>query len=71
MSYTYGDYKWVGLSKFHEAMIENSSLATELIEKIDQVRENKRTQALKEQEQLTSAVVETIEEVKPKKVKKS
>jgi recombination protein RecA len=41
MSYEYGDRKWVGLSKFHDALKEDEELAQELIQKVTEARDSK------------------------------
>ena len=72
MSYTYGDRKWVGLAKLHEAIVEDVMLANDLIAKIGQAREDKQNKVRQEQEVLKSVeVVEDAEtEAKTKKSKK-
>lgn len=70
MSYVYGERKWIGLSKLHEALVEDKALASELIERINQAREDKQNQVRQEQELLKHEESNEEMEVKPKKVKK-
>lgn len=50
VTHEYGDRKWVGLSKFQEAIKESNSLAAELITKIGEARDAKWEAKRKEQE---------------------
>ena len=66
MSYTYGDHKWVGASKFNEALKENPALCNELLQKVEAARDAKY---FKKSSAVISELSEKID--KPSKLKKS
>ena len=74
MSYVYGDMKWVGMPKFCEAILEDTSLANELLQKIDAAREAKTDSKRLEQKTLSDKLAEDLlqgdEELLEKKAKK-
>jgi recombination protein RecA len=69
VSYEYGDKKWVGLGKFQDAVKDDLVLADELVLKINEARENKRSAQKAEQESLRAAVLSRASETEEKKKK--
>lgn len=71
VTHEYGDKKWVGFPKFCEAVQEDPNLASELVMKIGEAREQKWEVARQEQEAKKNAALEASEEEGKKKTRKS
>jgi recombination protein RecA len=67
VSHEYGDKKWVGFPKFCEAIKDDSALASELVIKIGEAREAKRSTQKAEQEAKKAAVLDVSEDLEHKK----
>ena len=72
VSHVFGDRKWVGFPKFCEAVQEDSSLANELLQKINEARELKADSKREEQEALSAKLADDLssDEVSDKKSRK-
>jgi recombination protein RecA len=70
VTHEYKDYKWVGSPKYIEAIKGDSVLAEELVQKINEVRENKLDQQRQEQ-LLRQEKIATLEKPKKKKEEKN
>lgn len=57
VSYEYNEQKWVGAAKFNDALKENPSLQTELLQKVAEAKENKRAKKIVSQ---SSPTTETL-----------
>jgi recombination protein RecA len=57
VTHEYGDKKWVGMTKFCDAIKEDSKLAEELVLKISEAREAKLDQKRKEQQMRKQGIV--------------
>jgi recombination protein RecA len=66
VSYEYGDKKWVGFPKLCEAIKDDSVLAEELVVKIGEARELKRSTIKAEQDAKKATVLETTKSKKEK-----
>lgn len=62
VSHEYGEYKWVGFSKYCEAIKNDPSLAAELEQKINEARDNKWEQKRQEQNNKKLAASKTLPE---------
>jgi len=67
VTHEYGDKKWVGFSKFCDAIKEDEALAAELIIKINSAREHKWETKRLEQQQKTEILINSLEKKKSKK----